>query len=367
MVRFREKKNPRILIVGLITPNNIFFDSKSYFEEFENLVNSNNIFPIAKYFSNLRSIDPSTFLTKGKLEEVKNLCIKENIDEIIISEILTPHQEEMLEKKLGVDVYDRTSLILEIFENRAQSAEAKLQIKMAFLEHKKTRVSGRGKYFSQQAGRIGEKGPGETQKTIDLNHIEHLLLKIKREIKSLHNVRSVQRKKRLKIFKTISLIGYTNAGKSTIFNALTKSDVLVEDKLFATLDTTTREIFFDNKKKAVLSDTVGFIQNIPHKLIEAFKSTLEELQYSDLLLHVVDISDKNWEEHINVVKKLLKELKVEDKKQILIANKIDKISIEKIDEIKIKLEKYSNFILISSKNINDLLLLKKSVEKKIWE
>ena len=367
MVRFREKKTPRILIVGLITPNNIFFDSKSYFEEFENLVNSNGVVPIAKYFSNLRSIDPSTFLTKGKLEEVKNLCIKENIDEIIISEILTPHQEEMLEKKLGVDVYDRTSLILEIFENRAQSAEAKLQIKMAFLEHKKTRVSGRGKYFSQQAGRIGEKGPGETQKTIDLNHIEHLLLKIKREIKSLHNVRSVQRKKRLKIFKTISLIGYTNAGKSTIFNALTKSDVLVEDKLFATLDTTTREIFFDNKKKAVLSDTVGFIQNIPHKLIEAFKSTLEELQYSDLLLHVVDISDKNWEEHINVVKKLLKELKVEDKKQILIANKIDKISIEKIYEIKIKLEKYSNFILISSKNINDLLLLKKSVEKKIWE
>lgn len=147
--KFREKKLPKVLIVGLITPQNINVDEKSYFEEFENLVDSNEIKPFCKFFTKLRNLDPSTFISKGKLEEIKEICIKEQIDELILSETITPNQEDELEKILGVDVYDRTSLILEIFEKRAQSAEAKIQIKIAFLEHKKTRVSGRGKYFSR--------------------------------------------------------------------------------------------------------------------------------------------------------------------------------------------------------------------------
>lgn len=361
MKNFSE--NPRILIVGLITPQNIIVDPISYFEEFENLVLSNNVIPVAKFFSKLRNIDSGTFISKGKLQEIQEICIKEKIDEIIISESITPHQEETLEKKLGVHVYDRTSLILEIFEKRAQSAEAKLQIRIAFLEHKKTRVSGRGKYFSQQRGRIGERGPGETQKEIDLQHIEHLLIRLHREIKQLKSIRNTQRKQRLKNCINISLIGYTNAGKSTIFNLLTKSDVLVENKLFATLDTTTREFFIDDKKKIVLSDTVGFIQNIPHKLIEAFQSTLSELEYSDLLLHVVDISDKNWQQHINTVNKVLKEINIINKKQIIIANKSDLINLEKkiLIEDFLKNNYENNFIIISTKENSNIDFLKKKI------
>jgi GTP-binding protein HflX len=328
------KKESRILIVGLLTPQNNMVDQENYFEEFRSLVASNNITPVAEYFTKLRSIDPGTYISKGKLEDIEKLCIEHNIDEVIISESITPHQETALDKRLGMRVYDRSHLILEIFEKRAQSAEAKLQIEIAFLEHKKTRVSGRGKTYSQQGGGIGTRGKGETQKEVDLRHIDHLLLRLTRELKQLAAVRATQRKQRLKSrFLHISLIGYTNAGKSTLFNTLTKSSVLAEDMLFATLDTTTAKLVIDGKQVGTISDTVGFIQNLPHQLIEAFHATLEELQYADIILHVVDIANKDWVAQIDTVEKVLKDLGVDTKKQIYLINKIDRLSQEQLDLI----------------------------------
>ncbi len=330
----KNKQKANVLIIGVMTPQNSNLDKNSYFNEFKSLIDSNNIYDFKEMFLSLRAVDPGTFLTKGKLEDLKKFCIENKINEIVFSEILNATQEKNLEKILFVDVYDRTHLILEIFEKRAQTAEAKMQVQIAFLEHKKTRVSGRGKYFSQQTGRIGAKGPGETQKTIDLQHIEHLLTKMRRDIKHLKEIRSTQRKQREKNkIKRVSLVGYTNAGKSTLFNALTNSSVFVEDKLFATLDTTTRE-FFIGSNKILLSDTVGFIQNIPHKLVDAFHSTLEELQFADLLIHVADGSNKNVFDQIKTVNAVLKEIDVSEKPILLLINKIDLISKEQFDMIK---------------------------------
>lgn len=332
---YDTKIESRVLVVGLITVKNRMVDIDSYFDEFKNLVKSNDIIPIAEYFTKLRDINNKTFISKGKLEEIRLLCIKYDIEEVIISEILSPNQETELEKHLGVKVYDRTHLILEIFEKQARSAEAKIQIEISFLEHKRTRVNGRGKLFSQQSGRIGNKGKGETQKELDLQHIDHLLVKLKRDIKELQQIKETQRKKRLKNnVKKITLIGYTNAGKSTLFNALTKENVFVEDKLFATLDTTTRELYLDKKKIGLLSDTIGFIQNLPTQLIESFNATLKELEYSDLLIHVIDISNKNWDQHLVTVNKILYELNLKDKKVIYAVNKIDKISPESLELVK---------------------------------
>lgn len=349
----------RILIVGLTTPQNYTIHQDSYFKEFESLVTSNNIKPTEKYFSKLRSIDPSTYLTKGKLEEVKQLCLSQNIEEVIFSEKLSPHQETKLEKILNVTVYDRTHLILEIFEKQAQTEEAKIQIKIAFLNHKKTRLSGHGSHFSQQAGRVGIiSGAGETQKELDLQHIDHLLQKLNRDLKKIEETKKNQRKERLKknIF-SISIVGYTNAGKSTLFNILTKSSIFAADKLFATLDTTTRELFISDKLKnrAILTDTVGFIQNIPHELIASFKNTLSEINYSSLLIHVIDLSNKDWQNQQHTVIKTIEEISSHTIPSITVYNKIDVILPEIFKELKKEiLKKDKNAIFISAHDKNSL-------------
>ena len=318
---------PKILLIGIHAPYNSTANIESYYEEFINLVKSNNIVYDETYFFKLREIEASTFITKGKLEEIYDLCQKLAIDEIIISEPLTPQQERNLRDYLHCKVYDRTQLILEIFEKNAHSAEGKAQVNIAMLQHRKTRLAGKGVSMSQQKGKGVIGGPGETIKERERRHIENEILKIKSMLQKLDQVKETQRKQRLlKQEPLISLIGYTNAGKSTILNALTKSEVLAEDRLFATLDTTTRQLFINHKKKGLISDTVGFIQLLPPQLIEAFKSTLSELSYADLLLHVIDISDINWENHINVVHEIIEDLKVE-KPLLYVFNKADKIEI----------------------------------------
>lgn len=355
-----------VLVIGLITPVNKMINPEAYWAEFLKLVATNFIIPKATYFTKLRNIDSATFVTKGKLEEIKKICLEEDIDEIIFSEKLTPHQEMKLEKILGVIIYDRTHLILEIFEKQAHTEEAKIQVEIAFLEHKKTRVAGHGSHFSQQQGRFGIiSGAGETQKELDLRHIDHLLHRLKKELKNLEAHKERQRKERIKnnVFN-ISLIGYTNAGKSTLFTTLTKSPVFAEDKLFATLTTTTREFFIDNtlKKKIVITDTVGFIQNTPHELIESFKSTISEILYSSLLIHVIDASNPDWENQYNVVQKTIQELGAYHLPVIEIYNKIDLLT----NEEKTKLENK-----IQNKNNNPILLTnakdKESLNKLIKE
>lgn len=316
-----------VLLLGVHAPYNRTRNIEGYFEEFVNLAKSNGLCTDLTMFMRIRDIDVAYFITKGKLEEIKKFVDEHLIDHVVISEPLSVQQERNLSDYLHCKIFDRTQLILEIFEKAAHSAEGKTQVQIAMLQHKKSRVSGRGVHMSQQAGILGlRSGSGETAKERELRHLEALILKLRKELVQIEQVRATQRKRRLESnLPLLCLIGYTNAGKSSILNALTKSDVLAEDKLFATLDTTTRELFINSQKRALISDTVGFIQNLPHNLIDAFKSTLAELQYADLLVEVIDISDPNWQSHIDIVRDILKDLHLEHKEILYVFNKIDKI------------------------------------------
>lgn len=319
-------QEPKTVLVGIYAPYQINIESQGYFDEFISLAKTNGVTDYITLFIKLRTIDAGYFLTKGKLEEIQELVQKEKIERIIFSEQLSPQQERNLEDLFNCTIVDRTELILQIFEKSAHTAEGKTQVEMAALKHRKTRLAGKGIHFGQQKGGFGfYAGPGETAKEREMQYIEGLLLKLQKNLDRLHQVRATQRKQRLQNqIKQVCLIGYTNAGKSTILNTLTHSNVLAQDKLFATLDTTTRELFLDSKKIGIISDTVGFIQNLPHQLVAAFKSTLHELQYAHLLLHVVDVSNPNWENHISVTQKTLHELKVE-KPMLFVFNKTDRI------------------------------------------
>lgn len=344
------KKN--ILALAIQSPNNPLKNIESYVEEFYSLISSSGRKYQHKHFIKLREIDPTYFITKGKLQEILEICTKNNIEEVIISEPLSIKQERSLASFLNCEIVDRTLLILDIFERGAHSSEGQKQVALARLQYEKAHLAGRGIEMSQQSGRIGTRGPGETQKEKDIQHIERLMSKIKKDLKSLEQTRETQRKQRLKSeIPLFCLIGYTNAGKSTILNALTKSEVLAENKLFSTLDTTTKELYIDGKKKALIEDTVGFIQQLPHHLIEAFKSTLKELEYANLLIQVIDVSDLNWQEHCIVVQEVLKELNVE-KPMLFVFNKIDKI--EDLKKLEPQLNKYQPNVTVSALTLKGL-------------
>lgn len=348
---------PTTLAVGVHAPYNRSISIDSYFEEFLNLIKTDQIPYKETLFIKLRDIDPGYFFSKGKLEEIKQACEKHEIEQVIISERLSPQQVRNLEDYLNCTIMDRTDLILEIFQKGALSAEGKTQVAIALFQQLKSRLAGKGIHLSQQEGAVGLRGgPGETAKERERRHIESQILRLKQELKNMQKSRDVQRKQRLaRKIPHICLIGYTNAGKSTILNELTKSNVLAEDKLFATLDTTTRALFINGEQKGVLSDTVGFIQQLPHHLIEAFKSTLSELQHADLLLHVVDISDANWESQIKVVHQILDELDVH-KAMLYVFNKADKVS--DIHQMNSKIDLYVPHVVItatSKKGIEPLI------------
>jgi GTP-binding protein HflX len=346
-MHYQETK-PRILIVGIQAPYNTNPNAESYFEEFRNLIASNNLTFDAELYIKLRTIDAGTFITRGHLDKIKQIIDAQDIDHIIISEPLSPQQERNLRDYLHRPVFDRTRLILDIFEKNAHSAEAKAQIGIALLEFQKSRLAGKGAAMSQQAGVRGVLGGfGETAKEKERRHLEAHILKLKRELDQLHKTRETQRKQRLRTKQPlICLIGYTNTGKSTILNALTKSNVLAQDQLFATLDTTTRELYLNKKKIGLISDTVGFIQLLPHQLIDAFKSTLSELQYADLLLHVVDISDANWQQHIELVNHIITDLQVDTKSMLYVFNKADKIEIT--PALQEAIERYQPHVIVSA-------------------
>jgi GTPase len=369
--------NARTLLVAVQAPYNRTKNIEAYFEEFLSLVKTNGVVYEKIEYIKLREINPPYFLTSGKLEELKKICDELKIEHVIISEQLTPQQERNMSNFLECSVFDRTTLILEIFEKGAQSAEGKLQVAIARYQHKLTRLAGKGLHLAQQSGTIGIRGgPGETFKERETRLIEDEILKIRRELARLAQSRETQRKqRRLSQIPQLCLIGYTNTGKSTILNTLTNSAVLAEDKLFATLDTTTRELYINKTKIGVISDTVGFIQNLPHKLIEAFKSTLSELRYADLLLHVVDASDIEWKKHIQVVHEVLEELGVE-RNMLYIFNKIDKLSATELAKRSVEFEPFSPHVLTSARSkeglkpLTDFLYTwsmehKNSVDKKI--
>lgn len=354
---------PKTLLLGIQTPEHYLVNMESYFEEFRNLARTNGVQNADELIVKIREIDPGYFLTKGKRDEIKTFCDEHDIEQVIISESLSSRQIGNLGELFDCNIFDRTELILEIFEKSAHTAEGKMQVAIALLQHKKSRLTGRGVHYDQQSGAIGVRGGfGETAKEKETRHIEDSILQIKRHLAKMHQARETQRKQRLSNKEpNMCLIGYTNAGKSTILNTLTNSNVLAEDKLFATLDTTTRSLFINGKKKGTISDTVGFIQQLPTRLIEAFKSTLSELNYADLLLHVVDVSDSGWPNHIRVVHDILEELEV-DTPMLYVFNKADKTDTTLLAGA---LEKYEPHVVVSSLSKKGIAPLIKYINS--WE
>jgi GTP-binding protein HflX len=319
--------HPKTLILGVFTPDNRMGSPEYYFEEFLSLVKTADIHYDDVLFTKVRQVDNNMYFTKGKLEELVQKCTEMRVEHLVISETLSPLQERNLENVLNCRIIDREQLILTIFKRSAHTSEGKIQVEMAEIEFMKTRIIGRGKELAQQSGIIGPmRGPGETEKEEIKRVFAEKLRQAKKRLDTLARSREVQRKQRLSSnVPLICIIGYTNAGKSSLLNRIAKGQVLAEDKLFATLDTTTRELFIDGHKKALISDTVGFISQLPHHLINAFKSTLDELKYADLLLHVIDAACPAWENQIEVVHQTLKELDV-DKPMLYVFNKIDKLT-----------------------------------------
>jgi GTP-binding protein HflX len=290
--------------------------------------------------------NPKYFISTGKLEEIKNIVDNKEIELVIFDNEITPTQQRNLQLKLDTKVLDRTALILDIFAQRAHSMEGKLQVELAQLNYLLPRLMGKGIELSRLGGGIGTRGPGETKLEVDRRKIRKRISLLEKKIYLISVQRDTQRKKREEknIFQ-IALVGYTNSGKSTLLNATTDSDAYVEDRLFSTLDSTTRKLKIYPNSEVLISDTVGFIEKLPHQLIASFKSTLEEVRRTDLLLLVVDISNTNFENNIYSVKEVLKEIGVWQKPVVLVFNKIDKLSSGKLNSLKIK---YKNSVFISA-------------------
>ncbi len=273
------------------------------------------------------AVRASTFLSKGKIEEIQELAVEEKAGLLLLDDDLSPGQQRNLEKETGMRVVDRSALILDIFARRARTREARLQVELAQLEYLLPRLTRMWTHLGQQAGGIGARGPGETQLEVDRRKIRERLARLKRELEGVVRERRVQRRGRKDCFK-VSLVGYTNAGKSTLFNALAKAKVYVENQLFATLDPTTRVIASEGKVQVLLTDTVGFIRKLPAHLVASFRATLEEVTEADLLLHVVDAAETDPDAHIEAVNTVLEELGALERPRLLVFNKIDALDDE---------------------------------------
>ncbi|MCS7232740.1 MAG: GTPase HflX [Synergistetes bacterium] len=286
-----------------------------------------------------RSPDPAFLLGRGKVEELKKLVEDLKVDMVVFNDDLTPRQQVNLEEALGVKVMDRTQLIIEIFARRARTAEAKLQVELAQLTYELTRLRGRGKELSRLGGGVGTRGPGEPEIEAERSRIKERIAHLREKLEEIRERRDIQRKRRKRVGAfQVSIVGYTNAGKSTLLSTLSGEDVYVEDKLFATLDPLTRKVYLPSGREILLTDTVGFIRKLPHHLVAAFRATLEEVRESDGLLHVVDISSYNFLEQIDAVNAVLKSLKSLDKPTIMVFNKIDKLSSDELEALKNRLK-----------------------------
>ncbi len=319
----------RCILVGIKTKEKKEKELEYSLSELEGLVEAVDGVTLGKLYQNKPVPDPSSFIGKGKAKELKELAEGINADTIVFDTELSPVQISNLENITEVKVIDRTDLILSIFSQRARTKQAKLQVELATLEHELPRVYGqKGKALSRIGGGMQTKGSGEKIGEIKIRTIKKRISKIKKELEKIKKQRYQQRKSRNKnpdIFK-VSLVGYTNAGKSTLLKTLTNRETFISDQLFATLDTKTSFIHFPEiNKRVLITDTVGFVKDLPKELLDAFVATLEELEDTDLILHVVDISDEEWTKKVRYVEEILEKLNLQDKPQILIMNKIDKV------------------------------------------
>lgn len=295
-------------------------------EELKQLADTAGATVIKKFIQKRSKPDPAFFIGRGKVQELALYAQQENIDLCIFDDELSPAQQRNIESVMGIRILDRTALILDIFAQRARTNEGKLQVELAQLQYTLPRIMGKGLMLSRLGGGIGTRGPGETKLEVDRRRIRDRIAFIKEQIEKVKAVRSLHRSKRKKnnVFE-VSLVGYTNAGKSTLLNTLTNSDIYAKDQLFATLDPTTRQLTIPNKQEIIITDTVGFIQRLPHQLIAAFRSTLEVVTEADLLVHVIDVSHELYKEQAAAVHEVLKEIGAETKPVITVYNKIDKL------------------------------------------
>ncbi|MBR2483930.1 MAG: GTPase HflX [Oscillospiraceae bacterium] len=329
-----EKKKDRVILVGLSSPKlerREQADEESM-KELAALVETAGSESIATVLQNLPSPNPRTFIGEGKVAEIRDLIAAEHATMVIFDNDLSPSQMRVLTEECKVQVLDRSALILDIFAQRARTKEGRLQVELAQYKYLLPRLTGMWTHLERQAGTsgsIGSRGPGETQLETDRRHIHRKVDKLKEELEEVRRVRGTQRQRRMKNdIPVVAIVGYTNAGKSTLLNQLTDAGIPANNRLFDTLDTTSRLLTVSDTLDVVISDTVGFIRKLPHQLVEAFKATLEELEYADLLLHVIDISNPEWEQQVRVVEDLIVELGAQQLPRIDVYNKADLVSRE---------------------------------------
>ncbi len=328
MIEKKETVYEKVVLIGLITSQQTEQQADEYLDELEFLTLTAGGEVVKRFVQRLDVPNPKTFLGTGKLEEVKNYIADNSIGTAIFDDELSPSQLKNIEKVLNIKVLDRTNLILDIFAQRAQTSYARTQVELAQCQYLLPRLTRMWTHLERQKGGIGLRGPGETEIETDRRIIRDKISLLKEKLKVIDKQMAIQRKNRGKMVR-VALVGYTNVGKSTLMNVISKSDVFAENKLFATLDTTVRKVVIRNIP-FLLTDTVGFIRKLPTQLVESFKSTLDEVREADLLLHVVDISHPNFEEHITSVETTLAEIKSNDKPVVMVFNKIDNYTHETI-------------------------------------
>jgi GTP-binding protein HflX len=353
---FREK----IVLVGVILPDRTEDDVEAHLDELAQLIDTAGADVVGRMVQRRRVPDPATYVGKGKAEEIHELSLAVDSDTVVFDDELTPAQQRNLEKIFGRTAITRTDVILDIFAQNATTQEGKAQVELALLRHRLPRLRGRGLQLSRQQGgggaaRIATRGPGETQLEVDRRRLVRRMQKLEADLKELRKQREVQRKqRRTSPFHTVSIVGYTNAGKSTLLNRLTDAGVLAEDRLFATLDPRTRRLQLPGGETVLLSDTVGFIRKLPTQLVEAFRSTLEEVAEADLLLHIVDGSAANAQEQIDAVHEVLREIDADHLPELLAVNKADIAP----PEVKHLVDAYPGSVLFSATTgdgVDDLL------------
>ena len=337
MIEKADLTYEKVVLIGIVTKGQDEEKLTEYLDELEFLTYTAGGEVVKRFTQKIAKPDPKTFMGSGKINEVKEFIEANEIGTVIFDDELSPSQQKNIQKVLDIKVLDRTTLILDIFAQRAQSSYARTQVELAQYQYLLPRLTGMWTHLERQRGGIGMRGPGETEIETDRRIVRDRISLLKKKIETIDKQMGVQRGNRGKLVR-VALVGYTNVGKSTLMNVISKSEVFAENKLFATLDTTVRKVVIRNLP-FLLTDTVGFIRKLPTQLIESFKSTLDEVREADLLLHVVDISHPNFEDHIQSVNQTLADIKSADKPIIMVFNKIDAYSEEKIDEDDLVTEK----------------------------
>ncbi len=357
----RDKRERAILVSASTKPR---YELEESMEELKELAESSDVIVLDAFIQRLKEINPKYLMGEGKLKEIIMNGMDKGSTLLIFNQDLSPSQIRAITETTELKVIDRSQLILDIFARRAHSRDGKVQVELAQLKYMLPRLTGKGTAMSRLMGGIGGRGPGETKLEVDRRRIREKISHLERELKTLSEARKQRKQRRVAArLPIVSIVGYTNAGKSTLLNTLTKSGTVVEDKMFATLDTASRRLRFPKEREVIITDTVGFIRDLPKDLMAAFKSTLEELEDADLLIHLVDISNPRFEQHIESVENILKDLKVGDKPKLLVFNKADKLPADTVTHILLRYDATA----VSATRPESLRPFLGAIETHLWE